>query len=356
MQLLRSITFYLVTIGAVLHSNSAASAAQDHPLINRFPGSTINKHGFAEYEEVNLLLSTPYKDTKNRKWTADKIKPLAGKVSYLHYEFPKRNTPLQVFRNYQKAIKKQGMEILFNCERVCADVNYGHLDDLINNAQNYYLNYQFNQYIAAKKGNTYLSLVVNKGGVWQFVIEEESLNDDLISPIAKTLSETGRIDLYGFYFDSGKYELKSGSEMELKQLSDVLSQYPELKIRIIGHTDSVGEKYSNQKLSAARADAVSIALQSQYMIDRPRLITAGMGESQPIADNSTETGREKNRRVEVIAINPEVINSGKDYADVSEKQRGRGQEDSEPLLNQAKEKMKKAEDAKDLAKRLKRFF
>jgi len=78
----------------------------------------------------------------------------------------------------------------------------------------------------------------------------------------------------------------------------VLVQYPETNIQIAGHTDSTGSDDFNQKLSEQRAQVVKNALAGQG-VNPARMIAVGYGESKPIADNSTEAGRQMNRRVEI---------------------------------------------------------
>ena len=255
------------------------------------------------------------------------------------------------------------MTVLFNCERICVKVNAGNLGHIINNFQDFYFNYGFDQYIVAKKGNVYISLVVNDGGIFQLVIEEEVLDDELISPIAQVLASTGKIDLYGFHFDSGKSTLQPESDAELSELGDLLADYPNLKLNIIGHTDNVGDKRANQKLSAARAKSVLNALVHSYDANATNLTAEGKGETQPIEDNTSETGRAKNRRVEIVAINPQVI-TGEDTqveqpsgeATTSETEQEKPKTDDPSMLDSAKAAADKAEKVKNMGKRFKNLF
>lgn len=102
-------------------------------------------------------------------------------------------------------------------------------------------------------------------------------------------------------FDSGSSALKPGAYQELDRVSRVLTQYPETRIMIAGHTDSDGSEAFNQNLSVQRAEAVRNALVSQG-VSASRLTTAGFGESQPIADNNSEAGKQLNRRVVVTIV------------------------------------------------------
>ena len=102
-------------------------------------------------------------------------------------------------------------------------------------------------------------------------------------------------------FDSGSSSLKPGAYQEINRVSQVLTQYPETRIMIAGHTDSDGSETFNQNLSLQRAEAVRNALVSQG-VSASRLTTAGFGESQPIADNNTAAGKQLNRRVVVTIV------------------------------------------------------
>jgi len=102
-------------------------------------------------------------------------------------------------------------------------------------------------------------------------------------------------------FDSGSAALKPGAYQEINRVSQVLTQYPETRIMIAGHTDSDGSEAFNQNLSVQRAEAVRNALVSQG-VSASRVTTSGFGESQPIADNNTEAGKQLNRRVVVTIV------------------------------------------------------
>jgi outer membrane protein OmpA-like peptidoglycan-associated protein len=87
----------------------------------------------------------------------------------------------------------------------------------------------------------------------------------------------------------------------LSSVGKVLAEYDQTVVEVAGHTDSTGSHAYNQSLSERRADTVSSYLLAQGVIDQ-RLITLGMGESWPVADNSSTTGRQANRRVEITMV------------------------------------------------------
>ena len=87
----------------------------------------------------------------------------------------------------------------------------------------------------------------------------------------------------------------------LNSVGKVLAEFEQTVVEVAGHTDSTGSDAYNQSLSERRANAVSTYLTSQGVIGQ-RLITLGMGEARPVADNSSESGRQANRRVEITMV------------------------------------------------------
>jgi outer membrane protein OmpA-like peptidoglycan-associated protein len=100
-------------------------------------------------------------------------------------------------------------------------------------------------------------------------------------------------------FDTGRADIKPNLRPILDQFASGLSSQPNTEVRIIGHTDSTGSDTVNDPLSQRRADAARDYLASRG-VDPRRIVTAGRGEHEPIAENTTEAGRSKNRRVEIF--------------------------------------------------------
>jgi outer membrane protein OmpA-like peptidoglycan-associated protein len=103
-------------------------------------------------------------------------------------------------------------------------------------------------------------------------------------------------------FDTNSFTLKGGAMDDLAKFAKVLNDYPQTTVIVTGHTDSKGSAEVNQKLSERRAEAVKNVLVSEAVAPS-RITTVGLGESKPVADNGTEAGRAKNRRVD-ITIKP----------------------------------------------------
>ena len=102
-----------------------------------------------------------------------------------------------------------------------------------------------------------------------------------------------------FAFDSAA--IKPGALAEIRRVADVLDLYPQTRIRVEGHTDSIGAAVSNQRLSERRADAVKNELAARSL-QSDRIETAGFGAARPVASNKTPNGRQQNRRIQVFVI------------------------------------------------------
>lgn len=118
-------------------------------------------------------------------------------------------------------------------------------------------------------------------------------------PRPNTVINTEPIVLHNIYFDTGSSELLSTSDGEISRLTSLLDGNPNMHIQIIGHTDNVGSDQDNLDLSVARAKAVYQAL-IQKGITANRLKFIGKGETQPIVENDTKEGQQRNRRTEFI--------------------------------------------------------
>lgn len=115
----------------------------------------------------------------------------------------------------------------------------------------------------------------------------------------KILTE-GKWVSHGILFDVNSDRLKGESYGSLKEIAGVLAESADLKMQIVGHTDSDGDDAANMDLSKRRAASVKAALVSEFKIDAGRLETDGKGETQPIDKNDTPAGKANNRRVEFI--------------------------------------------------------
>jgi OOP family OmpA-OmpF porin len=111
--------------------------------------------------------------------------------------------------------------------------------------------------------------------------------------------------LVGLSFDSGKSDIKQNSIELLKKVESAIDIFPRSELVIKGHTDSYGGDRSNQLLSQKRAESLQHFMIEQMRISRTRVMATGYGETSPVANNETEAGRAKNRRIDVV-IKPNI--------------------------------------------------
>src|SRR5436853_6733788 len=126
----------------------------------------------------------------------------------------------------------------------------------------------------------------------------------MLNPLNKVLEtkDTDRglvVSMPDVLFDTGSYTLKPAARERLARISGIVLAYPDLRLEIEGHTDSVGSETYNQSLSEKRAASVR-----DYLVNQGgsinNVIARGVGNTQPVADNSNAAGRKLNRRVEMI--------------------------------------------------------
>ena len=118
---------------------------------------------------------------------------------------------------------------------------------------------------------------------------------------SKLITE-GKLVTYGIYFDVNKDVVKAESFGTLKSIADVLKENPDVRIKIVGHTDSDGDNAKNLDLSQRRAKSVMNELVNVFGIEASRMETDGMGETKPVAPNDTPVNKALNRRVEFIKL------------------------------------------------------
>ena len=116
------------------------------------------------------------------------------------------------------------------------------------------------------------------------------------------LMTEGKLVTYGIYFDVNKDVVKPESYGTLKEIANILNEVPDVKVKIVGHTDSDGADAANLDLSKRRAASVKNELVKSFGVNGDRLVTDGMGESQPVAANDTPANKALNRRVEFIKL------------------------------------------------------
>lgn len=158
--------------------------------------------------------------------------------------------------------------------------------------------------IPTAAGRNWIVVMVSDGATRILSIEEEQAASSvkLVSAEAmkSELDAKGRVALY-INFDTDKASIRPDGKPAVDEIATLLKNNPSLKLSIEGHTDATGEAKRNKELSTQRAQAVAAALKNGG-IDQARLSATGHGADQPLAPNTDEAGRAKNRRVELVKV------------------------------------------------------
>lgn len=280
---------------------------QDHPLVKRYPGSEI-MGGFGsqrEFDEYELLIGKLGGEEKYEKALS-----LQGKVTEFFYHNPEGRSVLEIYTNYEQALRKAGFQTLYSCrEAACG----GGKPKGYMGSGGWWDESYLRRYLAAKlarpEGDVYVALTVEAqaagmtGSHYLAIVEVKPMQTGMVAVDAAYLKDeigrTGHVAVYGILFDTGKWEVKPESEPALQEVKKLLAADPKLKLYVVGHTDNVGALESNLDLSRKRAAAVVDVLVKKHGVAAARLAPAGVGPVAPVASNRSEEGRAKNRRVEL---------------------------------------------------------
>jgi len=312
---------FLLTSSIAFAQEEDVEGSKDHPLISRFAGSTIVYYDVKQFDEYILALGKvewERDEDYKRVFNLTKSKQLEGKVTRIQYDAPEDRSTLEIYRNYESALKRAGFEILFTGAREELGKDFGEAAyNVMRNVRGNYWHYldsyvEHQRYIAAKlsrpEGDVYISIFVSisvhkRNPVIQAdFVEVKPMEEGLVTAdtMIEDITRTGRVAIYGIYFDTGKVDVKPESEPTLEEIAELLRQNSDLNLYVVGHTDDVGVLDYNMELSQSRAEAVVEALVSSYDIDPDRLHPIGVGPLAPAASNETEEGRARNRRVELV--------------------------------------------------------
>ncbi len=256
-----------------------ADGCKDSPMFpNRMPNCFISECT-SNYGEADFNLTSD----------GSKIEHKEGTMTMIRYDFNRefgqqKPSVLQILKNYENAVKKIGGVTLFQ-NSISAIGTY---QILKNGKETAWVKIE----CGGDGGNDFYVLTI--------IQLEEMKQDVTSSDILTALNTEGHISLY-INFETGKSEIKSESQKIIDQIFEMLKNNPSLKVSIEGHTDNVGNSASNQTLSDNRAKSVMNALIAKG-IDKNRLSAKGWGQTKPIADNTTDEKKAKNRRVEIVKI------------------------------------------------------
>ena len=306
--------------------------AKDHPLIKRFGASEIVGYDQKRFDRYTLQTSTfkSYNFAGKRREYAAPPLIVEGTVTRIWYEAAGQASAIELLRNYQNELLVKKFQVLYDSSKDALAVKwigyFNHLNanDIRTNRSHYvfYAARDSSIHVCSAKlerpeGPVYVQLTAvqwdkanptykARQGAYIAVdiIEEKAMTQNMVvvnaSEMAKAIGSTGRVALYGIYFDFNKADVKPGSKPALLEIATLLKNEPGLKLNVVGHTDNVGGLEANLALSRKRADAVVQALVRDHGVAPSRLLAHGVAFLSPLAVNTTEEGRAKNRRVELL--------------------------------------------------------
>jgi len=289
----------------------------DELIIPLYSGSEIWDDHKIGFEEFPIIIND------------STVQITEGIIRRVFCRAPEGRSALEVARNYEKAIKESGGSILFITRKPQAIVINGEkFSDIFSKLMNKEAAYtksgysrvklpaSATEYLVGKLRTTdkdlYIMIAIGPGD-WSerrdkmtffelVTVEAEPMEMGMVTAadIGEGLSTLGRIPIYDIFFDTGQSEVKPESADALKAIAEYLNANETQKVVIVGHTDNIGDFDMNINLSQERANAVMEKLISEYGVNRDQLKPFGVGPVSPVESNSTEEGRAKNRRVEIV--------------------------------------------------------
>jgi OmpA-OmpF porin, OOP family len=272
---------FILVLGFVFVSfaQDDAEGCKDHPLFTRLEYFYIGSCS-ENYNEIEIRTGQ------------DKTEMKEGNLTQIYYRFnfdsgQKEKSPLQIIKNYENAVVQNGGKMIYKN----TDPTVGNIEatyHFVSENKEYWVK------ICCMAGNGVVAEAFELN-----ILEMEKMKQEIeASEMFEAINKAGFIALY-INFETGKSDIKSESQPIVDQIVEMLKQNPDLKVSVEGHTDNVGSDKSNKTLSENRAKSVMNALISGG-IEKSRLSSKGWGSTKPIEDNSTEDGRYKNRRVEIV--------------------------------------------------------
>ena len=257
----------LFALPVLLAAQEDETGCKDHPLLTRMKGFYLYACE-SSFDSVDFYVGE------------DKTQTVEGQRTYLSYslrEGEAKPSELQILRNYENALAAAGGAVVYRSET--------------------YLSMK----IVKGAGQVWVAVApANYGADYSLTILEvgEMTQEVTAGDMLAALKKDGRIAL-SIHFDTGKATIKPESRKIVGEIAALLTGNPDLKVSIEGHTDGTGTPQGNKTLSDERAKAVLAAV-TALGVDPARLSAVGWGQDKPVADNATEEGRAKNRRVEIV--------------------------------------------------------
>lgn len=289
---------------------------EDSGIIPIYTGSDIRYDDQIGFEEFSFIIDDVTVQTTE------------GVLRRIFCRAPVGRSPFEIIRNYENGMKEMGATVLFFSRSPKEiEIDGQKFSDVFRKNRNdrglstyHYTHTSFpseiTEYLVGRisSADKNIYIIVAAGpGAWAasehnrtfyelITLEAKPMELGMITvaEIETGLFTHGRIAIYNIFFDTGKSDVKTESADALKAIADYLNTNRTQKVLVVGHTDNTGNFDMNIKLSKDRANAVIEKLTSEYAVDIEQLKPYGVGPVSPVTSNSTEQGRARNRRVEIV--------------------------------------------------------
>lgn len=268
-----TVSIMILIVAGTTYARKDRAGSRDYPLISRMPGFWIAAYKDSEHDAYTFYDS------------AGKTINVEGRKYFIDYRLKKGAQPpgrLMIIKNHENALKKAGGTI-FKRKK-------GHLYSKV----------------AKDEKEIWIHLKAGADRNYKLTIVERAQMEQKVTANADALFEgiaaTGHVAVYGIYFNHDSANIKPESKPSLKAIADMLNANKSLKLYVVGHTDMTGGFDYNVGLSLKRANAVVKTLVNDYGITAQRLAGKGAGPLCPVGSNKNESGRKRNRRVELVEM------------------------------------------------------
>lgn len=336
----------IVCLGAASMAAGAADFAgtADPPGLKRVTGSSILFQSKADFDQLRFALEPVRWDGAQGQVRPFKNEVAEGRRITTYYMMPAQLGVLEALRNYEAELKAAGFQLLFSGlgeaietigynNQIARDVlsmkgNYGTLEEraqwplqITDEAKAGYFAARGLSPAGSERWvsgyfalNTQANWEVTRGGVRlpqgitlaridvvDVKAREQRMQLVTSSEMAQSIGRDGRVALYGILFAHDSAQIQPEAEPTLAEITKLLRERAQLSLLVVGHTDTAGSFDYNRSLSQRRAEAV-VARLTQLGADRKRLHPVGVGFAAPVASNTNEEGKAKNRRVELVDL------------------------------------------------------
>ncbi len=311
------VSLLIISLSLTILSLTVTARTEDD-IIPIYEGSEIIYDDLIGFEEIPVILNET------------SVIFQEGYLRRLWCRAPEGRSPFEIIRNYESAIENIEGQIFFSTrDPQSLEIDEKKLSDYfkVNRQERGLATHVFSythfpgdlsEYLVGKvrtgERDSYVIVASGKGHwaanqgeetYYEIVtLELEAMEMDMVTmeSLRQGLAVQGRIAIYNILFDTGESRIKAESAEALTTIADFLQDNPSQRYLVVGHTDSVGGYDMNLRLSQARAEAVVAELVNIYGINQEQLTPVGVGPAAPVMSNSTEEGRARNRRVEIVEL------------------------------------------------------